>query len=618
MLTVNVKASAKMGVTIVRPTFMGFETARKGMSVNQKGLDITGNNLANINTNGYTRQRVDLSSVAVNNMATRYRTSKSDMAGQGVQITGVGQVRDSFLDKRFREEFCDVGYYDQTSAILGDMESALDELTSNGLKDGLAKMVTALQNFSKSPDQVTHANIFMTSAKNITQVLKQFDSKLNNILEQQKFNMQIAVNDVNAILEKVANLNESISGDIYKSGASKGSVYGPNELFDQRNVLLDQLSKYGDMRVTENSDGTVTVSMNGHTVVDGKKYDGMNLVRNPDSTVSLNWQSTGDGVSLTTGSLKAFTDMINGRGFRADGQNETFERGIPYYKDQINDMAKMLVTQFNSQVQTKAIPAKYEYATPTPFPFTATTNMSINIGGNNYTISVDPKATKQDQANEIADKLKAITDGGGNKVFDDNYKISTNKDGIITIEAKNAGVDNLGELQMGGGVYGKLSVVQKGYNASEVQKTLFEPTDINNVNAGNITISEEWSKDPGYIITDIDYDGVGDNNFILTMIDLFSKDLEFPEYTGTLEGFVNSYNTTLGQQKDFSDSRLEATAAIADEMLNRRDDVSGVSMDEEGANMMLYDKAYKAASRLMTTLDEMLDILISRTGVVGR
>ena len=95
---------------MTRPTFLGFESGRKGLAVAQKGLDITGQNLMNINTPGYTRQRVDQVSVSAYGHNSRYGGTKVDFAGQGVDITGIYQTRNAFLDRRFREEYSDTSY----------------------------------------------------------------------------------------------------------------------------------------------------------------------------------------------------------------------------------------------------------------------------------------------------------------------------------------------------------------------------------------------------------------------------------------------------------------------------------------------------------------------------
>ena len=107
-----------------------------------------------------------------------------------------------------------------------------------------------------------------------TQTLQYLSGKLDRVAEQQKFDLEVSVENFNQILEKISGLNEVISND---RNVLQNSHYGPNELLDERNYLLDQLAQYGEIGVTTNVDGTVTIEMDGHTILDGSKYDAMEL-----------------------------------------------------------------------------------------------------------------------------------------------------------------------------------------------------------------------------------------------------------------------------------------------------------------------------------------------------
>ena len=112
---------------MLRPTFLGFETAKRGLTAAQKGLDIAGQNLTNWDSAGYTRQRITQVALAPDSYRSRYATSKVGLAGQGVEITGIDQTRDVFLDKRFREENGDLGYYGQAYTVLADIQASINE-----------------------------------------------------------------------------------------------------------------------------------------------------------------------------------------------------------------------------------------------------------------------------------------------------------------------------------------------------------------------------------------------------------------------------------------------------------------------------------------------------------
>lgn len=523
----------------MRPTFLGFESAKRGIMAHQKALDITGHNLNNVNTPGYTRQRVDFVSVSPSTYRQRLAYSRTDYMGQGVAISGVAQTRDKFLDKRFRDEYGDVGYYDQYSAIMSDIESALDEFESDtGIKNAIKEIYTSLNNFSINADSTTHANIVATAFKNMTQVLHQFNTKLDNVAEQQKYSLEIAVGDVNDMLRKVAELNKTISEDIGTIGTQGDGSYGSNELLDERNMLLDELARYANIDVKENTDSSVTIKMNGHTVVDGKDYENINYQRNNNGTVSLSWQSTGKNVNLATGALKASVDLINGRGPGAISSNEAVDKGVLYYKDRINSFASTFASVMN-----KIIPE---------------TNADGNI----------------------------MTDASGNII----YK--------TLLGARTQATDAAG------------NPIEGEYVTSTSIPTTAE----------NISLSDEWIKDSSYIIFK---DGDKAPTYINQMINALTKDnITFNNrgdvFTGTFEDFINDYVQTYGAEGKYSIGRFEASAAIADDLLNRRDSISGINPDEETSAMLMYNKSYQAASRLMTTLDEALDILINRTGLVGR
>ncbi|MGL5978352.1 MAG: flagellar hook-associated protein FlgK, partial [Erysipelotrichaceae bacterium] len=258
----------------MRSTFLGFETARKGMAASQKGIDITGQNITNMNTSGYTRQRVDFVSVSAPTNA-RYRSVGTSNAGQGVNMGGVSQIRNPYLDARFRSEFADTGYHDKALSILDGIESVLNEV-EGGLKPVFNDLLAALQDFSSKPDQVTNANIVLSSVKSVTQMIRSLSKQLDTLGEQYVFDLTVDVKNVNALMEKITDLNKSISESVANQ-TNPSDTTNINELLDQRNLLLDELGQYGNIRVIDQGDGTVSVEMNEHKIIDGTWHEQINL-----------------------------------------------------------------------------------------------------------------------------------------------------------------------------------------------------------------------------------------------------------------------------------------------------------------------------------------------------
>lgn len=492
----------------MRPTFMGLETTKRGLMVQQKALDIIANNVTNISTKGYTRQRLDTVTVQVYGN-DRFASSSIPLAGQGVDMRGVAQIRDSFLDSKFRQEYGDVGYYDQKSVMLDEIQAAISdpEVDNTGIKNALTVLSQAISDYSENPQEETHANIVMNAFMGLTQVLNEYDTKLKGVMENQKNDLAIAVEDINSKFAQLSELNETIVHEIFLNTDYDGVSYGPNDLLDQRNVILDELSRYGEVNVTNRSDGSIQVKFNGKVVVDGanNKFTSDSIKLGEDGT-TMTWTSDGKKIALPTGALRSFSEVLTG--------DSSLHKGIPYFQHKLDTMASKMAEVFN-----KIIPDTYQAG--------------------------DPK---------VPDTFKQLLQG--------------DEDGIVT--------------------------------------------------AGNIAISDIWAENSAYLIEKNNPNGLLDNNNILNMKKLLDQDMEFGGFSGNFSEFVTHVTTTLGTEISSNTARMKASVSTAQSVDTDRMSQSGVSLNEEGINMMAYNKAYQALGRLMTTMDEQLDMLINNIGLVGR
>src|SRR5512138_1576651 len=124
----------------MRPTFLAFQTASRAMAASQANIDVTGNNIANVNTDGYTRQRVDLASISNSGYTQKY-TVPGVSIGLGVNVTGIGQIRDPFLDARFRAQSAESGQYSTLLEGLSDLENIYDEAETEGLQKEISNFI---------------------------------------------------------------------------------------------------------------------------------------------------------------------------------------------------------------------------------------------------------------------------------------------------------------------------------------------------------------------------------------------------------------------------------------------------------------------------------------------
>ena len=247
-------------------SFLGLYVQREALLISQKALDITGNNISNINTPGYTRQRVDICSVANVKGSLGYNTSIT-LAGKGSEAVGVAQIRDRLLDTKVRNysgDLCDVG---TKMSTLSDVEDVFDAIETDELGASFAAIVNqfkeSLQSFSvDNADRSEMANIAINNAESLVQAIVGYDSKLTDISQQVLGDTQATVDRTNAIFAEMANLNEQIKDAYISMGyieSDEGNYhvmndYGPLELKDQMHSLLDELSQYGNMHVKEEND----------------------------------------------------------------------------------------------------------------------------------------------------------------------------------------------------------------------------------------------------------------------------------------------------------------------------------------------------------------------------
>jgi len=222
-------------------TFSSFTTARLGIYASQASLQVTGNNIANINTDGYTRQRTDLWSL--NSTGTsKYANPNGVDIGYGVLVKSTSQLRDPYLDIRYRNENTKLGAAQATLAGLQKISQTLDEVNKgtddNGvIENALKDFKSRLQGLAKQVGSEEQDGLVREAAKSITTFFNTASKQLQDDWDLQKDELEDTIKDVNECLVKIRDLNEQIR---------KQGIYGDNalELRDHRNLEIDKLSQY--------------------------------------------------------------------------------------------------------------------------------------------------------------------------------------------------------------------------------------------------------------------------------------------------------------------------------------------------------------------------------------
>ena len=259
---------------MIRATFSGFSTAFSALQASQKRLDIVGQNLSNMNTQGYTRQQLETSSLNYCNPISRYMNGSQIAVGFGVSMDKVSQIRDPYLDAQYRAQINKSGYSDTLQSALDTLSKALDESSIDGIRTAFDDVQSTLTNLQdKGNDSVYESelrsrmqsltNLLNDAARQIEAAEKAELSKLDGTGTSE----QGAVDKVNDILRQIGNLNHQIK---------QNQVLGQQslELLDERNSLLDELASYIPIEVTyfkdAEHDGKMTDPVSGN-IVDAPK-----------------------------------------------------------------------------------------------------------------------------------------------------------------------------------------------------------------------------------------------------------------------------------------------------------------------------------------------------------
>ena len=563
-------------------TFGCFSTARLGIYAAQKGLDVTGNNITNINTPGYTRQRLDQVSL-VTTASDKYFSQYNTRVGQGVLTTGVSQIRDPGLDLLYRSAQAHVGSYGQMLSGLDDIASILDEV---GKGDGEQDDGVILNQMNDLRDLISQAitsgmdggydRLIYSSAKALCRLFNKAANDLTELKGTYESYLEQDVSRVNTILTSIQELNVSIrNADIRGDEAL--------ELRDERNRLLDELSSYVkiDVKYSDENVGAglvvekLTVSLatgDKNTLVDGEYASQLSLgtvpMPNPDY----------DGVTVTDQFLDPNGKPTNDPALAAQILDDTYPVTVTGLKDLDGVLkpgaadAPLEDNDLYGSIQSlrEILTEKGEYSTQNDVN-TVDPDAAIKRGIPYYQMALDSLAK------EFAEQMNALNTPGA-------------------------------------GVSGEGALFSMGSNNN----------DTTNITASNISVSQAWGEGNVTMIASKDPNASsGDTSNLAAFLNLFTKKQAFDPkdvagadavgaiYNGSFEDMLLRIESTLAEDQMTTGDVYNNYTLTSNEIYTDRDSVSGVDLNDEATNLMVYQKAYAAACRLMTTLNTALDSLLA-------
>ncbi|MDI6631532.1 MAG: flagellar hook-associated protein FlgK [Bacillota bacterium] len=315
-------------------TFLGIETALRALMAQRKAMETAGHNIANANTPGFSRQKVELaSSRDPYTVPSLCRPELPGQLGTGVDIVGIERVRDQFLDLQVRNNSSKLGYWEVRRDSLQKVEVIFNEPGDNGLNNVLTAFWNAWQELSKTPESLAVRSEVRQRGITLAETIQHLYGQLQQLQEDLNFNVEVTVEQINTIAQQLADLNQQIIHSVAVGDS-------PNDLYDRRDLLLDRLAKMVDITISEQADGTVTVAVGGRNLVQGITVDRFQVVADPlnNNFYAVQWESDGTPVAFTSGSLAG---MIWAR-----------DEGVANILSQVDELAATLISQVNAVHQS--------------------------------------------------------------------------------------------------------------------------------------------------------------------------------------------------------------------------------------------------------------------------
>ncbi|MFQ6039334.1 MAG: flagellar hook-associated protein FlgK [Candidatus Poribacteria bacterium] len=488
----------------------GLNMGRGALQAQQSALQVIGNNIANVNTPGYCRQKVNL----------KTGLPQTDPIGQissGVTVESASRARDVLLNRILRRETQNLGHYETLKNSLEQIESIFNEPSETGLSSLMSQFFNAWEDLANNPEHLSARMALRERGTALAKAINETHFRLSQLQEDIGETLKGKIEEVNNIAQQIANLNQQIK-------TTEASKKIANELRDRRDLLVDQLSSFVDIDVLETEDGTLTINAGQKNLVSGM-YASEFGIEGDSRSLSVRYVPTpsakaelflkfGEGqettVNVRNGELKGLLDVHNNI--------------IPDYQKRLDDLAAGLAKEVNELHKTG-------------FGLDGSTGQSFFTFTSASSNPPDP-----------------LYKGGNHR--GESYS------------------DNTGA-------------------------------------ASTIALDEAIAADVKKIATSAEIDAPSDNSIALMISQLRTKEV-MNEDTATLSDFYQSMIAELGAQSQNAAQFRDAQELVVSQIHQRRESVSGVSLDEEAIDLVNYQSAYQAAARYINAINELLDVVVNR------
>ncbi|MBL1218191.1 MAG: flagellar hook-associated protein FlgK [Planctomycetes bacterium] len=553
---------------------------RSAITVSQIGLQVTGNNMANATTPGYTRNTVSL------NPMTGERVGMNAFVGRGVELDDVIRHVDEALRQRIRSALSEEESTLSRQRTLSQIETLHNELTKQDLSTALGSFFSSWSELANNPDDSAIRSLVVQEGISLSEHLRDLRHQYVELRNQIDSEIDLISSRANSILEQVAGLNGSIV-DAEQGNATASS------LRDQRDRLLSELAEIMDITVIEQVSGTTDVLVNSIPVLLGNESRGVQLrteTIDGELVATVRVRADGSRLTITEGQLGA---LLNSRDELVSGlldDVDTFAGQLIFQVNKVHSQgqgSKGFDTVTGTYGVTDADAALN--ATDAGLPFTIKNgSLQLNItneatGARTTTrIDIDLDGVGSDMTlNDLATAITAV----------DNATATVNADGTLTLTATDGY-----RLSFSDDTADALAAL--GLNS------YFDGFD-----ASNITVNDTVQTDTDYLAVGADH-VPGSNDTALAIAELETQSIT-ELGSRSLREFWSDSVEEIAVQLDATNVKAATTSAVREGLQAQEAAVSGVSLDEESINLMNFQRQYEAAARFISVVNDLMDQLLA-------
>lgn len=620
-------------------TFSGIELGKRSIMAHTDAISTAGHNISNANTEGYSRQRVQLKEFDPLYRPDLERPERAGMIGQGIDVQSITRIRDEMLDQRITAQQNQESYWDTRSKYYTMIEQIYNEPDEVSVRSNMDKFWESWQELSINPESQAARQAVVTRGESLSDSIKSKWENLMGVGSLINSDIDSTVKQINSYANQIAAVNSEIV-------RSRGIGDNPNDLLDRRDLLVDKLSKLANITTDRRDPDEFMVHIDGKVLVQGGVARNFDLVSLTDNNgyEKLVWADTREDASVSGGTLGALIELRD-----VDVRNEiqSLNTMTMNFSDLVNDVHRNAygannVTGLDFFTQHSFVEnvngnfdrngdGVLDHSYIFRFTGTTTLNPQEQIGfegvmtfsgpSGNVQVPYHPTDTVETVINRINDsngEVKAYLDRNNNLVLKGTTAQNVENPDFVIRHVEDSGfflTGYSGILAASGadGAYdfARADAVDSLAGAQFAVSPVLNPAgyiEVNGVIKNDVkSVAAAFRDDSGNV-------NAGDGRAAVEIASIRNTKVMIG-HERTLDDYFADSVTNVGLKGEQAENNLKSHMAIMNDLRTMRDSISGVNIDEELSDIIKFQHGYNAAAKFVTIWDSLIDTVINRLGV---